>query len=57
MRTSVEKVALIPFTHVFEPSFVIDGYWIVKNQCFANVEYKMKCPFIKHLGCTCDWAL
>jgi len=57
MRTSVEKVALIPFTHVFEPSFVIDGYWIVKNQCFANVEYKMKSPFIKHLGCTCDWAL
>jgi hypothetical protein len=44
MKTSVEKVTLIPFTHVSKPSSEIVGYWILKNQCFANVEYKMKCP-------------
>jgi hypothetical protein len=54
VRASVEKATLIPFTHVSQPSFEIDGYWIVRNQCHANVEYKMKYPFIEYLGCTCD---
>jgi len=36
------EVTLIPFMHVSQPSFEIDGYWIVRSHCFANVEYKMK---------------
>jgi hypothetical protein len=52
VRTSVDKVALIPFTHVSQPSFEIDGYWIVKSQHLANVEYKMKYPFTEYSRCT-----
>jgi hypothetical protein len=57
VRTNVEKTALIPLTHVSQPSFETNGYWIVRNQCLANVEYKMKYPFIEYSGCTCEWAL
>jgi hypothetical protein len=56
-KTSVEKAALIPFTHVSQSSFEIDNYWIVRNQHLANVEYKMKSPFIEYSGYTCEWAI
>jgi hypothetical protein len=56
-KTSVEKAALIPLTHVSQSSFEIDNYWIVRNQHLANVEYKMKSPFIEYLGYTCEWAI
>jgi hypothetical protein len=56
-KMSVEKAALIPFTHVSQSSFEINSYWIVMNQHLANVEYKMKYPFIKYSGCTCEWAI
>jgi hypothetical protein len=57
VNTSVDKVALIPLTHVTQPSFESDGYWIVKSQHHVNVAYKMKYSFIEYAGCTCEWAL
>jgi hypothetical protein len=44
---SVKKTSLIPITHVSQSSIEMDGYWIIKDQCIANVEYKMKYPFTK----------
>jgi hypothetical protein len=53
----VKKTLLIPITHVSHSSIEIDGYWTIRNQCIANVEYKMKYPFTKYPSCTCEWAL
>ncbi len=57
VRTSVEKATLNPLTHVSQPSFETNGYWIARNRRLANVEYKMKYPFTKYSSCTCEWAL
>jgi hypothetical protein len=53
----VWKKSLIPFTHVSQSSFEIDGYWSIRSPCIANVECKMKYPFTKYSSCTCEWAL
>ncbi len=36
---SVEKVALIPLTRVYQPTFESDGVWGVLSQCLPNVIY------------------
>ncbi len=36
---SVEKVAFIPLTHVYQPTLESDGAWGVWNQCLPNVIY------------------
>jgi hypothetical protein len=53
----VEKVALIPFTHVYQPTFESDGAWGVQSQRLPNVSYVMKFPFTEIFCCTCEWAL
>jgi hypothetical protein len=57
VRTNVEKATLNPLTHVSQPSFETNGYWIARIQRLANVKYKIKYPFTKYSGCTCEWAL
>jgi hypothetical protein len=54
---SVEKVALIPFTHVYQPTLDNDGGWGVWSQRLPNVIYAVKFPFTKIFCCTCEWAL
>ncbi len=54
---SVEKAALIPFTHVYQPALKSDGAWGVWSQCFPNVIYVVKFPFIEIFCYTCEWAL
>lgn len=54
---SVEKAALIPIKHLFQPSFETNGYWIIKNQHLANLAYKVKYPFVKYSSSTCEWML
>ncbi len=54
---SVEKAALIPFTHVYQPTFESDGAWGVRNQHLLNVIYTVKFPFTEMFCCTCEWAL
>jgi len=54
---SVEKVALIPFTHVYQPTIENDGVWGVRSQCLPNVIYVVKFSFTKIFCCTCEWAL
>jgi hypothetical protein len=54
---NVEKVALIPLTHVYQPTLENDGAWGVWNQCLPNITYVVKFPFIKISCCTCEWAL
>jgi len=54
---SVENVAIIPFTHVYQPTLESDGTWGVRNQCLPNVIYKVKFPFIEIFCCTCEQAL
>jgi hypothetical protein len=54
---SVEKVALIPLTHVYQPTLDNDGAWGVWSQCLPNVTYVVKFPFIEISCCTCEWAL
>jgi len=51
---SVEKVALIPLTHVHQPTFENDGAWGVRSQHLPNVIYVMKFPFIEIFCCTCE---
>jgi hypothetical protein len=57
VRMNVQRTKLIPLTHVSQPSFETNGYWIIRNQFLVNVEYKIKYLFTKYLGCTCEWAL
>jgi hypothetical protein len=54
---SVEKVALIPFTHVYQPTLESDGAWGVWSQRLPNVIYTMKFPFTEIFCYTCEWAL
>jgi len=54
---SVEKVALIPLTHVYQPTLENDGVWGVRSQCLPNVIYVVKFSFTKIFCCTCEWAL
>jgi hypothetical protein len=54
---SVEKVALIPFILVYQPTFESDGAWGVRSQHHPNVIYAMKFPFTNIFCCTCEWAL
>jgi hypothetical protein len=42
---SVEKAALIPLTHVYQPSLESDGAWGVRRQRLPNVIYTVKFPF------------
>ncbi len=54
---SVEKVALIPLTHVYQPTLENDGARGVWSQHLPNVIYAMKFPFTEIFCCTCEWAL
>jgi hypothetical protein len=54
---SVEKIALIPCTHVYQPTFESDGAWGLWSQCLPNVTYVVKFPFLEIFCCTCEWAL
>jgi hypothetical protein len=54
--TKCGKVALIPLTHVYQPTFE-NGTWGVWSQYLPNVIYAVKFPFIKIFCCTCEWAL
>ncbi len=54
---SVEKAAFIPFTHMYQPTFENDGAWAIWSQCFPNVIYAVKFPFIEIFCCTCEWEL
>jgi hypothetical protein len=57
VKMSVDKVTLIPLTHVIQPSFESDGFWIVRSQYLANVAYKVIYMFIEYASCTYEWAL
>jgi hypothetical protein len=54
---SGEKAALIPLTHVYQPTFESDGAWGIWSQRLPNVIYVVKFPFTKIFCCTCEWAL
>jgi hypothetical protein len=54
---SVEKVALILLTHVYQPTLQSDGVWGVHNQCLPNVIYIVKFLFTEIFCYTCEWAL
>jgi hypothetical protein len=54
---NVEKVALIPLTHVYQPTLKSDGAWGVQNQSLPNIIYVVKIPFTEISSCTCEWAL
>jgi len=53
----VEKVALIPFTHVYQLTLENDGAWGIQSQQLPNIIYVVKFPFIEISCCTCEWAL
>jgi len=46
---SVEKIALIPLTHVYQPTLESDGAWGVRSQCLPNVIYAMKIPIHRNI--------
>jgi hypothetical protein len=46
---SVEKAALIPLTHVYQPTLESDGAWGVRSQCLPNVIYAMKIPIHRNI--------
>ncbi len=54
---SVQKAALIPLTHVYQPTLESDGAWGIWSQCHLNVIYTVKFPFTEKKICTCEWAL
>jgi hypothetical protein len=54
---SVQKAALIPLTHVYQPTFESDGAWGVWSQHHPNVIYVVKFSFTKIFCCTCELAL
>ncbi len=54
---SMKKVALIPLTHVYQPTLESDGAWDVWSQRLPNVIYVVKFSYIKIFCCTCEWAL
>jgi hypothetical protein len=54
---NVEKVAFIPLTHVYQPTFESDETWGIQSQRLPNVIYVTKFPFTEIFCCTCEWAL
>ncbi len=50
---NVKKVALIPLTHVNQPTFESDGAWGVWSQCLSNLIYVVKFPFTEIFCYTC----
>ncbi len=54
---SLENVALIRLTNVYQPTLESDGAWGIWNQCLFNVIYGVKFPFNEIFYCTCEWAL
>ncbi len=56
-KASVDKIALIPPTHVIKPSMELDSTWIIGSQHYACVLYKVMHPFTKHASCTCERAM
>ncbi len=57
MKASVDKIALIPLIHVIEPSMEPNSTWVVWNQRYAHVSYKVMHPFTKYASCTCEWGM
>ncbi len=51
---NVEKAALIPLTHVYQPILESDGASGIRSQSLPNVIYRVKFPFTKIF---CEWAL
>jgi hypothetical protein len=51
---SVEKVALIPLTHVYQPTPENDGTWGIRSQCLPNVTCVVKFPFTEIFCYTCE---
>jgi hypothetical protein len=56
VKTSVEKVASIPPTHVFWPKNESPSTWMVRSQQHPNVIFNLKYPFTKYACCTCKWG-
>jgi hypothetical protein len=54
---SVEKAALIPLTHVYQPTLESDGACSVRSQHLPNIIYAVKFPFVEIFCYTCEWAL
>jgi len=54
---NVEKAALIPLTHVYQPTLESDGACSVRSQHLPNIIYAVKFPFIEIFCYTCEWAL
>jgi hypothetical protein len=57
VRKNVEKVTLILFIHVVQPTLENSGAWVVWSQHRVNVTHQMKYPFAQYACCTCVWAL
>jgi len=45
----MEKIAFIPFTHVYQPTLESDGAWGVRSQRLPNVIYTMKFPIHRNI--------
>ncbi len=45
---NVEKAALIPLTHVYQPTLENDGAWGVQNQLLPNATCVVKFPLTKY---------
>jgi hypothetical protein len=37
VKMNAKKATLIPLMHISQPLIETNGYWIVRNQCLANV--------------------
>ncbi len=46
VKKSVEKVTLILFTNVVQPTFENNGAWVVWSQHHVNVTHQMRYPFV-----------
>jgi len=53
VKKCVEKVTLILFTHVAQPTFENSGAWVVWSQRRVNVTHQMRYPFVWYACCTC----
>ncbi len=51
---NVEKITLIPLTHVYQPTLENDG---ASSQYLPNVTYAMKFLFTELFRSTCEWVL
>jgi hypothetical protein len=54
---TMEKVTLIPFTHVYQPTLKSDEAWGIWSQHLPNIIYVVKFPFTEISCCTCEWPL